>query len=306
MPALDSPSPRRHEGRPAFALFLLCTPARTPRLPTARPLTLGLLTLGLLMLAPALSPLAVVAQDDRRVVAVLRFDNNTGDEQYEHLGRALSSMTISDLSVIDRIQLVERERIEELIAELDLQQSAYVDPTTAQSLGQIVGAEYVVAGAFVTVEPQMRLDTRIADVETSEIVTTADVTGERNSLFDLQQQLADQLIEGLELVLTEEESERLREQQEANRIDDMETALAYSEALCLLDYGAYLDALDVMQDVQQAAPGSIIVRATMNLLRNKAEDEARSRVTSEANRRIGGLLGRRNREPERPQRPAQC
>lgn len=105
---------------------------------------------------------------------------------------------------------MERERLEELLAELDLQQSAYVDPNSAQSLGMIVGAQYVVAGAFVTVEPIMRLDTRIARVETSEIVTTAEVTGERETLFDLQQPLADQLVEGLDLVLTEEERERLR------------------------------------------------------------------------------------------------
>ena len=259
------------------------------------------------LLPLVLLPVALTAQDDRRVVAVLRFDNNTGDEQYEHLGRALSSMTISDLSVIERIQLVERERLEELLAELDLQQSAYVDPATAQTVGQIIGAEFVVAGAFVTVEPQMRLDTRIANVATSEIVTTADVTGERTSLFDLQQQLADELIAGLEIALTEDERSRLRERQEANRIDDMQTALAYSQVLCLLDYGAYVEAFEQAQEVQSAAPGSFIVRATMDMLRDKAGDEARSRVSQEANRRIGGLLGRnRNPPPERRVRPVAC
>ncbi len=264
-----------------------------------------LLLLPPLLLATAFAPAA--AQDqERSVVAVLRFDNNTGDDKYEHLGRALSSMTISDLSVLDDIQLVERERLEELLAELDLQQSAYVDPASALSLGMIVGAEYVVAGAFVAVEPEMRLDTRIARVETSEIVTTAEVRGDQESLFDLQQRLADQLLESFQIVLSDEQRERLRAQQEANRIDNVETALMFSEALCLIDYGAYVDALEVMQDVQTAAPGSQIVRATMGLLRDRAEDAARSRVEGEVNRRIGGLLGRRNREPERPARPPQC
>lgn len=266
----------------------------------------GLATFVVLGAVLVASPRSIDAQeeDDRSVVAVLRFDNNTGDERYEHLGRALSSMTISDLSVIERIRLVERERLEELIAELDLQYSGYVDPETAQSLGMIVGAEYVVAGAFVTVDPEIRLDTRIAQVETSEIVATADVRGEQESLFDLQQRLADELIAGLNLALTEEERAQLREQQEANRIDDLETAVAYSQALCLLDYGAYVEAFEVMQDVQAAAPGSQLVRATFSLLRDRAEDSARSRVRQEANRRLGGLLGRnRNQEPERPPNP---
>lgn len=156
-----------------------------------RSATMRALPLVLTFLAATSGAESLVAQDEapeKRVVAVVRYDNNTGDEQYEHLGRALSSMMISDLSVLDeKIQLVERERLEELLAELDLQQSAYVDPNSAQSLGMIVGAQYVVAGAFVTAEPIMRLDTRIARVETSEIVTTAEVTGERDALFDLQQ-----------------------------------------------------------------------------------------------------------------------
>ncbi len=265
-----------------------------------------------LALAVAVTPWApapAAAQDEaeRSVVAVLRFDNNTGDTQYEHLGRALSSMMISDLSVLDeKIQLVERDRLEELTQELDFQQSAYVDPESAQSLGMIVGAEYVVAGAFVTAEPVMRLDTRISRVETSEIVTTAEVTGERETLFDLQQRLADQLVEGLDLVLTEEERERLRAQQEANRIDDLRTFVAFSQALCLMDHGEYAEGLERMQEVQVAAPGSGLVRAALNTLQDRAEDAAKDAVVNEAGRRLGGLLGRSAPQPRRNERASVC
>jgi TolB-like protein len=245
--------------------------------------------------------------DDRRVVAVMRYYNNTGDDKYEHLGRAFSSMMISDLSVIDRIRLVERERIEELTKELDFQQSGYVDPESAQTVGMMIGAEWVVTGAFLTVDPEMRLDTRVANVESTEIVTTAEVTGQQESLFDLQQRLSDQVVSGLELALTEEEQSALRAQQEANRIDDLETMVKFSEALCLIDYGAYVEAADALQDVQSAAPGSAIVRATLGLMREKAEDEVKNAVTAEANRRIGGMLGRnRNPQPQRQPRPAEC
>jgi TolB-like protein len=250
----------------------------------------------------ALLPMPGEAQEgeeDKSVVAVLRYDNNTGDEKYDHLGRALSSMMISDLSVLDQIRLVERERLEELLDELDLQQSAYVDPESAQSVGMIIGAQYVVFGAFVSADPEMRLDTRIARAETSEIVTTAEVTGQQESLFDLQQRLADELVEGFGLVLTEEERARLRAQQEANRIDDMETMLLYARVLCLLDNEAYPEALESAQDLERRA----LVGATLGLVRNRAEDEARNRVADEARSRLGGLLGR-SREPER--RPTGC
>lgn len=266
--------------------------------------TLSALAALSLVAASVAQPL--LAQDEKRVVAVLRYDNNTGNEEYEHLGRAFSSMMISDLSVIERIQLVERERLEELIAELDLQQSGYVDPESAQSLGMIIGAEYVVTGAFLTVDPDMRLDTRVAKVETSEIVTTAEVTGQQETLFDLQQRLADQVVEGLELVLTEEEEAALRARQEANRIDDLETMVAFSDALCLLDHGAYVEGFEEMQTVQRRAPGSLVVNAVLGMLRDRAQDEAGNRLRQEANDRLGGLLGRRSSQPARPPRPVAC
>jgi len=245
-------------------------------------------------------------QEEKTAVAILRFDNNTGEEQYENLGRALSSMLISDLSAVEEIQLVERERLEELLNELKFQYSGYVDPSTAQTLGMIVGAEYIVTGAFVTVDPEMRLDTRIVRVETSEIVKTAEVTGQKNSFFDLEQRLADQLVEGMELVLTEEQRGRMRAQQEANRIDDLETALAFSQALCLLDYGAYVDAFEQIQRVQQAAPGSQIVRVTLDHLKDRVEEAAKDSMKDRANQAIGGLLGRNRTPPRTETRRPDC
>lgn len=267
----------------------------------------GFAAAAVVTLIAGLIPAAGAAQEvEKSVVAVLRYDNNTGDDRYEHLGRAFSSMMISDLSAIERIQLVERDRLEELLAELDFQQSGYVDPESAQTVGMIVGAQFVVAGAFLTADPEMRLDTRIAKVETTEIVTTAEVTGQQESLFELQQQLAEELIAGFEIVLTEEERAQLEARQEANRIDDLETMVQFSEALCLLDYGAYLEAAETLQGVQQRAPGSQIVSATLGIMQDKAEEEAERRLRSEANRRIGGLLGRRSSTPEPTPRPAAC
>ena len=249
---------------------------------------------------------APLMQPARTAVAVLRFDNNTADSRYDNLGRALSTMMITDLSVVEEIQLVERERLEDLRAELQLQQSGYVDPETAVTVGLLVGAEYVVTGAFLTVDPEMRLDTRIVRVETSEIIKTAEVSGPSNQLLDLQERLAEEFIDGLAIALTEQDRERLRAQREANGIADIETALAFSTALCLLDNGAYVEALEEMEEVRRAAPGSTIVQLTMDRLQDRLQDEARDRLKNEASRRIGGLLGRRNREPAPPPRPVGC
>lgn len=68
-----------------------------------------------------------------------------------------------------------------------------------------------------------------------------------------------------------------------------------------------MESADLLQDVQADAPGSVIVRATLGLMRQRVEDEARGALSAEANLRIGGLLGRsRNAQPQCPPRPTQC
>jgi TolB-like protein len=232
-------------------------------------------------------------------VAVLRFDNNTGDARYDHLGRALAAMMISDLSVVDEIRLVERERLEDLQKELELQQSAYVDPSTASTMGMMVGAEFVVTGAFTAMDPEMRLDTRVDRVETSEVVKTANVRGKKDEFLDLQERLADELVDGLGVVLTADQKEKLRAQQESNRIDDVETLLAFSTALCLVDGGDYVDAFEQMSKVRDAAPGSALVQLTFERIKDRAERDAKDQVKDRAGRAIGGLLGRRRAAPAR-------
>lgn len=262
-------------------------------------------TIAVALAVGALLPAAVAAQQSR-VVAVLQFENQTGQAKYDNLGRGLAAMMISDLSVLDEIQLVERDRLEELTSELDFQQSAHVDPATAQSTGLMVGAEFVVTGAIGSVDESVLLDTRISDVETAEIVKAADVAGPSNRLFELQQQLAEVFIDGLGLVLTAEDRARLRERQEANRIDDIETVLGYSRALCYLDRGAYEQAAETMVDVERAAPSSALVGVAADLLRQRAENAAKQRLEDEARSRIGSILGRSRPAPSRPLRITGC
>src|SRR5438067_5298817 len=111
----------------------------------------------------------------KKTVAILYFDNYTGTSYYDPLGKGIASMMISDLSVVQEIQLVERDRMQDLVKEIDLQHTKYFDSTTSVKVGRMVGAEYVVVGAFASANPQMRIDTRVVRVATGEIVKTAQV-----------------------------------------------------------------------------------------------------------------------------------
>jgi TolB-like protein len=249
------------------------------------PLVVTLLLAAAMLQGPQLTPLPTSAPAPKRV-AVLYFDNNTGSGDYDNLGRGMASMMITDLASVKDIQLVEREHLQDVLKEQNAQSTKYYDPATAVQAGKLLGAEYIVTGAFVAVQPDMRIDTRVIRVETGEIVKTAKVVGEQDKFFDLQQRLADSLVSGLSVALSPEQRQQLRAQQERNRIDRLSTMTSYSQALASFDRGDYVDAVDKMQPVLRDAPNSVLVQLTYTEMKRRAADKAKDKAKEQIK---GGL-----------------
>lgn len=249
----------------------------------------ALLAIALVALA---MPLHAQATALRRTVAVLYFDNYTGKTDYDPLGKGIASMMISDLGAVPEIQLLERERIRDLLSEMELSRTRYFDSTTAVKVGRLAGAEYIVVGAFAAVQPQMRIDTRVVRVGTGEIVKTAQVVGKEDAFFDLEQKLAARLIDGLGIALSPEEKQRLAERQQANRMDAATTVVNFSRALTLYDKGEYVDAGSAMGPVLQASPNSELVQTLYGEIRRRAAAKAAESAKDRIKAGIGGWLKR--------------
>src|SRR5262249_7790431 len=84
----------------------------------------------------------------RPAVAILYFDYAGADADMALLKKGLAQMLISDLSAVDAVQLVERDRLEAVLAELKLGRSGAIDPATAAKVGKLLGARYQVLGGY--------------------------------------------------------------------------------------------------------------------------------------------------------------
>ncbi|MEP6492256.1 MAG: CsgG/HfaB family protein [bacterium] len=228
----------------------------------------------------------------KKMVAILYFDNYTGTADYDPLGKGIASMMISDLSAVKEIQLLERDRMQDLVKEIDAQHTKYFDSTTAVKVGKIVGAEYIVVGAFAALQPKMRIDTRVVRVQTGEIVKTAQVTGDQDKFFDLEQALADKLIDGLGVALSPDEHQQLAAQERANRVDQLSTMAGFSNALALYDRGDYTGAAQKMAPVVQASPNSMFLRVAFSEMKNRAAASAADKAKDKVKAGIGGLIKR--------------
>lgn len=228
----------------------------------------------------------------RKAVAVLYFDNYTGKPDYDPLGKGIASMMISDLSSVQDIQLVERDRMQDLVKELEAQHTKYFDSTTAVKVGRMVGAEYIVVGAFAAVQPNMRIDTRVVRVATGEIVKTAQVVGQEDRFFDLEQKLASNLIDGLGLALSPEAQAALAARQQQNRVDAVSTMLAFSRSLSLYDRADYVGAAQSMAPALAGAPNSMFMRMAYDEMKRKASASAADKAKDKIKAGLGGLLRR--------------
>jgi TolB-like protein len=229
---------------------------------------------------------ALPASVAKPTIAVLTFDNNTGATDYDALGKGMSAMMITDLSSVDDIQVVERERMQDLLKEMEMQRTQYFDSTTAARAGKLVGAQYVVVGSMAAVRPSMRIDTRIVRVETGEIVKAAKVVGKEDKLFDLEQKLANELIDGLPVALSPEARAKATQRQNESRIDDLNVLVNFSNALALYDIGDYGGALERMVPVVRAAPNSYVVKMSYDAMKKRSQ----AKVADKAKDKLKGFL----------------
>jgi len=167
---------------------------------------------------------------DTQTVAISYFDNTSGLEEYNPLSKGLADMLITDLSNVKSIQIVEREKLESLLSEIKLGGSQFFDPSTAQQLGKGLGADIILTGAFLSIEPDMRIDARLIDVETGKIIKANKVLGKSSDFFMLESQLVDQLIADLDIKLTTKRPQVKKEIK-------LDAVVEYSKSIDLFDRG---------------------------------------------------------------------
>lgn len=235
----------------------------------------------LCLLLPLLSARAE-SSEPKRIVAVLYFDNNTGDPTMDVLQKGFADMMVTDLSTVDSLQVVEREKLQAIIDEQKLQRSKYFDPKTAVKLGKLVGAQYAVSGSFQAMEPQLRIDTKMFDLQTGNVLVTGQIVGLKNKLFELQQQLVARFVTGLALKLPG--PPRLK-----SRTPDVDTLLSYSKGIDLVDQGKLEEARVQLAAVVSKAPTFLLARERHEqlLARLKAAEAKRAEVLFDVNEALG-------------------
>ena len=161
--------------------------------------------LSLLLLLVGASGPALSAQDsagpDQPTVAVMDFNGFMLGQSGNSvpIGKAVTSMLVTELSGRDGMRVVERAQLQDLLQEQRLALSGRVDEGTAIEVGRMLGVQYMVFGNVASIMDQVRLDMRAVNVETSEVLEVQKLTDQVDQLLSLVVKMADVFSAKLEL-----------------------------------------------------------------------------------------------------------
>lgn len=176
-----------------------------------------------------------------KTLAVMDFTNSSVDdfERYDPLRQGFASMMINQLGGATDLKVVERERIQWLLNELEMQRDEeVVDQATAVRAGKLMGADAALFGAFTMHDGRVWLSARMVSVETGEVLLAEQVYGDADEFFDAIQDLSVKVAQAINVSLEETD---LGVRKETRSLDAM---LSYSEGLKLLEEGEYRSAYE--------------------------------------------------------------
>ncbi|HNO10609.1 MAG TPA: CsgG/HfaB family protein [bacterium] len=131
-------------------------------------------------------------------MAVVPFKNNTGSKQFEVITAGIAESITTVLSGSGKFDFIERLQVDKALSEQDFQMTDLVDPKTVQSMGAILGVEYIIIGDLQKIGTRFRINARRMRVSDGKLAESASASGEEDDLFDMQDEVAEKLIEQFE------------------------------------------------------------------------------------------------------------
>lgn len=215
-----------------------------------------------------------------QTLAIMDFRNSSVDqrERFASLSEGFPSMMVNYLNGATDLKVIERQRVQWLLDELELQRKAdKVDQSTAVRTGKLLGATAVLFGNYIVFEDQMRVSARLVKVETGEILLARKVKGEPDAFFDLVKDLSRDVTQAVNVKIEEDAKT-------GSTTELLDAQLAYSEGNRKLENGNYRAARKKFEEALEHDPN-------YELARQRLETAKMMIATSKPNEETGGPTG---------------
>jgi len=173
-------------------------------------LVVGALVIAGVMLIwqPWLQKASVIAPKIENSIAVISFENQTGDEAFDYLQKAIPDLLITSLERKGELYVVTWERMLDLLEQMGKKDVEVIDRKLGFELCQIEGIKAIVLGSYIKAGDTFATDVKVLDVETKKLLRSSSSKGEGvSSILKTQiDELTREISEGIGLARKDIES----------------------------------------------------------------------------------------------------
>ncbi len=185
--------------------------------------------------------------EDKPSLAVMYFENNTGDNRFDHWRKALSDLLIADLSQSKYLRVLSGERLFSILEEMDLLEAESYSSRVLEQVSDRGGVRYVLVGKMAMAGETLRINALLQEASTGDLVGSEMVEGVgEESLFSMVDELTTKIKESFRLSTAEIASDIDREV-ETITTSSTEAYKYYREGMEYFSKADYLKCIPLME-----------------------------------------------------------
>jgi curli biogenesis system outer membrane secretion channel CsgG len=141
---------------------------------------------------PSLKPIPDLSFQKRHIIAVMDFENKSGNPENDIMLNGLSDSVVDELLKYGRFRIVERKRFDDILSEYKFEATGFVDDRYVRQIGKHLGVDALLFGSLNSVthsekknhgglaytinrKTEVVLSARLVSVDTSEILSSSTV-----------------------------------------------------------------------------------------------------------------------------------
>ncbi len=180
---------------------------------------------------------------DKPSIAVLPFDNMSGDAEQGYFADGMAEDLITDLSRIDGLFVIARNS-----------SFAYKGrQVDVRTIARELGVKYVLEGSVRRVGETVRINAQLIDAETGGHLWAERYDGELADIFSLQDQITGRIVDGLKIHLTDTELSKIASAEKVNP-EAYDLFLRARELYRTLDHTKYKQSLALFEQAVNHDP----------------------------------------------------
>ena len=145
-------------------------------------------------------------------IAVISFENQTGDSSYNYLQKAIPNLLITDLEQTDYLHVTTWERMHDLLKQIGKRDVEVIDKDLAFELCRMDGIDAIVFGSFIKAGDVFVTDVKVLDASSKKLLKSSNIksVGVQSILESQIDYLSNEISIGIGLSAREIESVQLR------------------------------------------------------------------------------------------------